>query len=404
MMATVAVCVGIALAAYGLGARRVRRSDAWRATVTPLASIIGSGFLVLAPLLSLTVGRWAPIAMIIIVLMAYAIGATIRFNIAHEEKILDSERPPRGILSIDRAARLILGFAYIISVGFYLRLLASFLLQSVGLEGALLGRLVTTAVLAVIATVGWFRGLHGIEAFEIPAVDIKLAVIAGLLAGMFVYAATHHVAALDAFSRYPIRGDALTVARRLAGMLLVVQGFETSRYLGHYYKPELRIRTMRRAQMISGVIYVTFAILMVPLFGHLGNGPRETSIIDAARFVAPLLAPLLLIAAVASQLSAAAADTAGGSEMITGRPRHQANNVGYLVVTAGAAVIVWVTNVFGIISVASRAFAAYYLCQTLLAAATASRTRPARYRSIIVANIALAILLLFIAIAAVPGE
>jgi hypothetical protein len=403
-VATLAVCAAIVLATCVLGARRVRSSEGWRATVTPLASIIGSGFLVLAPLLSATVGSWAPIAMTGIVVFAYAIGATIRFNIAHSEQILSSAHPPRAIFGVERVAQFLLGLAYMISVGFYLRLLASFLLQAVGLEGALLGRLVTTAVLVAIAIIGWFRGLHGIEAFEIPAVDIKLVVIAGLLAGMVVYAAAHHVAALDAFSRHPIRGSALTVARRLAGMLLVVQGFETSRYLGRYYSPEVRIRTMRRAQVISGVIYVAFAILIVPLFGHLGDGPQETSIIDAARFVAPLLAPLLLVAAVASQLSAAAADTAGGSEMITQHPRHQPGNGGYLVVTAGAALIVWATDVFGIVSIASRAFAAYYLCQTIIAIATASRTRPSHARRIIVANVALALLLLFVAFAAVPGE
>ena len=203
-MATLAVCLAIVLAACGLGARRVRNSEGWRATVTPLASIVGSGFLVLAPLLSATVGSWAPVAMTGIVVLAYAIGATLRFNIAHGEKLLSSAHPPRAVVGVERVARFLLGFAYMISVGFYLRLLASFLLQAVGLEGALLGRLVTTGVLVVIAIVGWFRGLHGIETFEVPAVDIKLVVIAGLLAGMFVYAATHHVAALDAFSRHPI--------------------------------------------------------------------------------------------------------------------------------------------------------------------------------------------------------
>ncbi len=402
-MATLAVVAAIVIAGCALGARRVRSSEAWRATVTPLASIIGSGFLVLAPLLAATVGSWAPVAMTGIVVVAYAIGATVRFNIAHGEKILSSEHPPHVIVGVERVARFLLGLAYMISVAFYLRLLASFLLETIGLEGPVLGRVVTTAVLAAIAVVGWSRGLHGIEAFEVPAVDIKLVVIAGLLAGMFVHGATHHVAALNSFSRFPTNGDAPTVARRLAGMLLVVQGFETSRYLGRYYSPEVRISTMRRAQIISGVIYVVFAILVVPLFGHLGDGPQETSIIDAARFVAPLLAPLLLVAAVASQLSAAAADTAGGSEMITERPRSQAGNAGYLVVTAGATVIVWATDVFGIVSIASRAFAAYYLCQTIVAATTASRTRPPHHRRIIVANAALGLLLLFIALVAIPG-
>ncbi len=71
-MATLAVCAAMILAACGLGARRVRSSEGWRATVTPLASIIGSGFLVLAPLLAATVGSWAPVAMTGIVMLAYA--------------------------------------------------------------------------------------------------------------------------------------------------------------------------------------------------------------------------------------------------------------------------------------------------------------------------------------------
>ncbi len=403
-MAAVAVCVAVALCGYGLTTRHVRASQAWAATATPLASIIGSGFLVLAPLLSATVGSWAPVAMTGIVVLAYALGATMRFNIAHSEHLLSSAHPPQGSRDLERVSRFVLGLAYMISVGFYLRLLASFLLQAIGLDTPLAGRLLTTAILVTIAVVGVLRGLHGIEAFEVPAVDVKLVVIAGLIAGMLVYVFTHHTVAVDAFSRYPIRNDALGVARRLAGMLLVVQGFETSRYLGHYYSAGVRIRTMRRAQIISGVIYVSFAALAVPLFDHLGDGTRETAIINAARFVTPILAPLIVIAAVASQLSAAAADTAGGSEMITERPRHQPGNLGYLVITVGAGVVVWSTNVFGIVSIASRAFAAYYLCQTLLAASTAAHTRPPNHRSVIAANLALAALLAFIAIAAIPGD
>ncbi len=359
--------------------------------------------MVLAPLLSATVGAWAPLALAGIVVLGYALGATMRFNIANGEAVLDAPDPPARIVDIERVARFVLGFAYMISVGFYLRLLASFVLRAVSLDTALAGRLLATGILAAIALIGWFRGLHGIESFEVPAVDVKLVVIAGLLAGMVVYVVTHPDAAVDAFSHHPITGDALNVTRRLAGMLLVVQGFETSRYLGRYYSRELRIQTMRRAQIVSGAIYVTFALLVVPLFSHLGGGPSETSIVNAARFVTPVLAPLIIVAAIASQLSAAAADTAGGSEMITERPRHQPGNIGYVVVTCGATVVVWATDVFGIVSIASRAFAAYYLCQTLIAAATAARTRPPRFRLVITANLGLAVLLAFIAIAAIPG-
>ena len=403
-MTAVAVLVALVACAAVLGSRRVRTSEAWTATATPLASIIGSGFLVLAPLLAATVGSWAPVAMTGIVVLAYAIGATIRFNIAHAEPLLDSASPPTHVLDIERTARFLLGLAYMISVGFYLRLLSSFLLKAAGVDSVLGGRLITTGVLVAIALIGWFRGLRGIEAFEVPAVDVKLVVIAGLLAGMAVYSLTHHTAAVDAFSDHPIRGNALDVARRLAGMLLVVQGFETSRYLGRYYSGEVRIRTMRRAQIVSGAIYVTFAVLIVPLFGHLGNGARETAVVDAARFVTPILAPMIFVAALASQLSAAAADTAGGSEMITQRPGHEPGNFGYLVVTVGAAAVVWATNVFGIVSIASRAFAAYYLCQALVAASTATRQRPRNYRLVVAANVALALVMVFVAVAAVPGE
>jgi hypothetical protein len=403
-MTLAVICIALVAAAALLGWRRVRTSDAWRATATPLASIIGSGFLVLAPLLHATVGGWAPVAMVGIVVVAYCIGSTMRFNIAHVEPLLGAASPPRRFVDLERVSRFLLGIAYMISVGFYLRLLSSFLLEAVGSHSVLAGRLITTAILGAIALIGWLRGLHGIEAFEVPAVDIKLVIIAGLLAGMAVHALTHRTVAFDSFARYPITGDALTVGRRVAGMILVVQGFETSRYLGRYYSPELRIRTMRRAQLLSGAIYVAFALLIVPLFGHLGSGPQETSIIDAARYVAPVLAPLLIVAAIASQLSAAAADAAGGSEMITERPRHEASNVGYLVVAVGAAVVVWATDVFGIVSIASRAFAAYYLCQAVLAIAAAVRSRPKNFRLVVAGNVVLVLLLAFVVVAAIPGD
>jgi len=401
---TAAVIGGTLAGAILLTRRRLRTSSAWRATVTPLASIIGSGFLVLAPLLAGTVGEWSPLAMLGIVAAGYAMGASVRFNILHVEGILASASPPRLVRDLERVARVALGIAYVISVAFYLRLLSSFVLDAFGIGTDLNGRILTTAILAAIAAIGLLRGLHGIEAVEVPAVDLKLAVIAGLLAGMLVFDAVHGSATLTAFHHHPVDLDTLTVVRRLAGMLLVIQGFETSRYLGHYYGRELRVRTMRAAQLISGAIYLAFAALVVPLFGHLGTGPRETAILDGARFVAPVLVPLLVIAAIASQLSAATADTAGGSEMLTDRPRHQGGNVGYPAFALGAALVAWFADIFSIVSFASRAFAFYYLCQAVLTVVTASRLRPPHHRLIAVGNTLLAAGLLFVALAALPGE
>lgn len=60
---------------------RLAKATLWRATITPLASIIGSGFLVLGPILTATYGLLAPAVMAIICLGAYLFGAAIRFNI-----------------------------------------------------------------------------------------------------------------------------------------------------------------------------------------------------------------------------------------------------------------------------------------------------------------------------------
>lgn len=403
-METAAVLAGIVVCVVAVTRPAARTSRGWRATVTPLASIIGSGFLVLAPLLASTAAEWAPVAMLGIVTVAYAIGASLRFNILHVEPILAASEPVRPITDLERISRVALGIAYTISVAFYLRLLASFVLDTFGADTDLNGRILTTAILAAIGVLGLVRGLHGIEAVEIPAVDFKLVVIAGLLAGMVAYNVLHGSATTAAYTHHPIPLSGTTIARRLAGMLLVVQGFETSRYLGHYYSGELRVRTMRIAQLLSSAIYVAFAALVVPFFGHLGSGPQETAILDAARIVSPILVPLLVLAAIASQLSAATADTAGGSEMLTDHLRHQRKNLGYPIVVFGAALVAWFADIFTIVSFASRAFALYYLCQALLTAITARRLRTPHSVLVTLGSVLLAAVLLFVAVAAIPGD
>ena len=93
-----------------------------------------------------------------------------------------------------------------------------------------------------------------------------------------------------------------TDLRVLLGLLLVVQGFETSRYLDEDHPPEQRVRTMKRAQGISSVIYILFLLLVTVLFRE-GLGGDFTAIITMAAPVGALL-PLLLTIGVAALLSA----------------------------------------------------------------------------------------------------
>ena len=85
----VATALGIALiVTLALTFSPFARSDGWRATVTPLASIIGSGFLICGPLLAREFGSAAIFAMGLLLVIAYAAGWVIRFNITHVENHL----------------------------------------------------------------------------------------------------------------------------------------------------------------------------------------------------------------------------------------------------------------------------------------------------------------------------
>ncbi len=387
-----------------LGRRSVRESVRWRATVTPLASIIGSGFLVVTPLLAPVVGSWAPLAMVGIVVLAYWVGSAMRFVIVEVEPRLDDGSPSRSLMDLERLSRLLLGFAYVVSVAFYVRLMASFVLRTVE-DGEFAAQVMTTVVLLSIGVIGWLRGLHGLEMLEEVAVGTKLAIIGGLLVGLMVFDGQDPSAVLDAYHARGIAGGGWRTVRVLAGMLLVVQGFETSRYLGTHYDRSIRVESMRRAQLLSAGIYVVFVALSVRSFDVLPATVDETAILEVAGEVTPVLVPLLIIAAVASQLSAAVADTAGGGEMLTGATRAVPGaGIGYLVVTSSAIVVVWLADVFAIISFASRAFAAYYFVQTVMVVLVLARSRDISGRRVRLAGFgALLLVLGFVTVFAIPA-
>jgi hypothetical protein len=155
----------------------------------------------------------------------------------------------------------------------------------------------------------------------------------------------------------------------IAGLLVTVQGFETSRYLGDEYLPLTRIRSMQWAQWISTAIYIIYIAFLSYVFIPENLELSETAIIDLMVIVAPVLPILLIVAAISAQFSAAVADTGGSggliSELTKGRipPRN-----GYALLVIIGLILTWVMSVFEIISYASRAFAFYYALQAFIAA------------------------------------
>jgi len=344
----------------------LRHSAFWRATLTPLASIIGSGFLIIAPLLAEITGKMAPFAMAAILMLAYAVGSVMRFNIRHAEPRIKAVGAAPVLTRIEQASKLVLVLAYIVSIAFYLRLMGSFVFDIIGLEAPVYASVLTSIILLFIGVSGLFKGLSGLERLETVSVSTKLAIIVALLAGLFGHGITMGFA-LDGLK--PDHLTPLDQLTMLAGMLLVVQGFETSRYLAENYSTTVRIQSMRLAQILSSIIYMLFILLALPLMHHLAPGkPDETAIIHLSGYVAWVLPFMLVLAAVMSQFSAAVADTVGAGglveEQTAGRvPEGKA----YLGVTLLGIVLVWTANIFEIVAIASRAFAAYYLLQTLIA-------------------------------------
>lgn len=345
---------------------RIRANTFWQATVTPLASIIGSGFLIVAPLLGEIVGSLTPVAMLGIVVFAYVIGGVIRFNIRHAEPLI-TDAPPTSLLTfLERLSNWILFGAYVTSVAFYLRLMSAFVLQGFGMFNEVNANVLTTVVLVFIGITGWRHGLKGLEVLEKYSVSVKLAII-----GVFLFALFMYDSDINFMDMLPQAQEHSTVKilRLLAGMLLVVQGFETSRYLGEEYTSDVRLHSMRFAQILSAIIYICFAILILPLIHFLPSGHMdETAIIGLSRHASVVLPLMLIGAAVMSQFSAAVADTLGSGGLLFEESRKRVSTgKSYLIVTGAAIVLIWSTNIFEIIAFASRAFAFYYFTQTVLA-------------------------------------
>jgi hypothetical protein len=151
-------CIVILVAAvtfWRMAQPSLQQNESWKAVITPLASIIGSGFLVAGPLLGTLVGRFSTPVMAAIVIFAYWIGGIIRYNILEAEP-LQTQKDPKShvIFAIESFSSITLGLAYVISVAFYLRLLSSFALTPFQLTSDIPAKILTTVILMSIGIIG----------------------------------------------------------------------------------------------------------------------------------------------------------------------------------------------------------------------------------------------------------
>jgi hypothetical protein len=328
--------------------------------------------------------------------LAYAVGSVIRFNIRNTEPLIEGGTAGHLTTRLERTSDLALILAYVISVTLYIRILAAFLLGGLGGDTPLHEHLVTMGVIAVIGIVGYFKGLQMLQMLEDWALWITILIILALFAGF----AAFDVAAL--------RGDGITFPDKpehswweiltiVGGTLIVVQGFETSRYLGKEFDTETRVRSSRLAQIISTTVYLVFIGLATPLMHFLGDTVEDDGLILMAGKASRLLPIPLIAAAVLSQFSAAVADTmAGGGNTVEVTKGHVDTKHAYLFI-CGLAIVLSSAETLTILALASRAFAFYYTLQCLVAITVTKSTLRRLGMGLVAAA------LLFITLFAVPA-
>lgn len=365
MIVVIALVVAV-LVALALSFGRFARSDGWRATVTPLASIIGSGFLICGPLLAKEFGGAAILAMAALLAIAYAAGWVIRFNIVHIEDHLEAASFNDPIAWTARITQGVLALAYAVSVAYYLKLLAEFSLKPVALDSAiqpLAANIIVTVLIAGMSLLAITGDLRRVEHVAHGTVSIKIGIIAGLLVALVIAWVTSR-------STEPLPPVRLSWASvpMLLGLIITVQGFETSRYLGHAYPAALRVRTMRHAQWIASAIYLAFIALLTPFLGRAAQTEGVAGILDIMELIAPALGVFVLAGAVSSQLSAAVADSIGSGGLVNEVSRRKISvPLAFALAGAMAVLVVWLTDPFQVVALSSRAFAAFYALQCALA-------------------------------------
>ena len=367
------------------------------ARTTPLASIFGSGFLVMVPILIGTVGSYASVAMFFIALLAYSVGSVIRFNIKYAEAILKEKSNKRAAF-FERFSDISLVLAYVVSVSLYLNILSAFVLTGLGVDSAFNEKILTTSIIVMITAIGIIKGLKPLEILEKYALEITIFIVILLIVAFGLYDYNIFTVTKSFIMPMPTEHSTYEIVAILAGMLIVVQGFETSRYLGESYSSEMRIMTSRYAQIVSTIIYLIFISLALPVTHFLNGVYSDNSLIELVTIVAPILVVPLIVVAALSQFSAAVADTLAATgnikEVFVGKVD---SKMSYLLVGVSAVLITWSIGTLEILAFASRAFAFYYLLQTLVAMSISKCILQKFFMS------ALALMLVFITLFAIPA-
>jgi hypothetical protein len=298
--------------------------------------------------------------------IAYAAGWVIRFNIVHVENHLAQAKFNDPIAWAARVTQGVLALAYAVSVAYYLKLLAEFSLKPIAMDPAwqpLAANIIVTVLIVGMTLLALIGDLRKVEHLAHGTVSIKIGIITGLLVALGIAWSLNGI--VDPLPPFKLSWASIPM---LLGLIITVQGFETSRYLGHAYPGDLRIRTMRHAQWIASVIYLAFIALLTPFLSRAAATEGVAGILDIMELIAPAMGVFVLAGAVSSQLSAAVADSIGSGGLVNEVSRRKISvPLAFTFAGALAILVVWLTDPFQVVALSSRAFALFYALQCALA-------------------------------------
>ena len=251
-------------------------------------------------------------------------------------------------------------------------------------------------MVAGIGFLGRFHGLDMLLVTERWALRVTAVLLFAMVAGFIAYDWNAYTTNSIVLPPVPEQG-LWTVLTVLGGTLIVVQGFETSRYLGSEYDRDLRIWSCRSSQLVSTLIYLVFVAAATPLMHFLGDQVEDDGLLILAAKAAYWLVTPLVLAAVLSQFSAAVADVVAAGGTVEESTQGRVDDRQAYVLVCGIAIILAFAPTLTILSFASHAFAFYYFLQCLVAICVTEK----RWQKVAIGG--LAVILAFITLFAVPA-
>ena len=351
---------------------KVQGSVTYKAMVIPLANIMDVGFIVLSPIIVVLVGYDAPLVMLAICLLAILTGFAVAYNIRNYEPLVGT---PDRLHAWNTIAVWALIIASIVNIAYYAQLLMTLVLLPIGdLYSPGLATATSAIILAILTLVGFTWGIAKLNDLGNKTTAFNLSAVVAIVVAFAVFNVQELVGGGIDWPEFDPPEDSDTTFRKMLGLFALVQGFESSRYLGAYFAAETRVKTMRMAQGIASTVFILFVAFSLILFATVDAPQDGTAIFVISSEVSVFLPWLILLAALGSQLSAIVNATESRTDMLVQQVGDRMDKKWtFPLLLVPAILIVLLTDVTSAVALASRVFAAYFMLQAFIAGRLAWR-------------------------------